>query len=200
MATGLTDLHAEALRGFGDRVAAVRPRAWGRPTPCTEWSVRDVVDHTVAENLWVPDLLAGRTVDEVGDRYEGDVLGLDPLGAYRDSARRAAEAAARPGVLEATVHCSFGDLTGAVYLAQRLFDLVVHAWDLAAGAGLDRRLDEGLVSMLFPLVDAWMPRWQGSGIFAAPVPVAEGVPLQDRLLALTGRDPRFGESDGAATR
>ncbi|MFI5829828.1 maleylpyruvate isomerase N-terminal domain-containing protein [Streptomyces sp. NPDC051578] len=68
--------HAEALRPFGARVRAVTDGQWAAATPCTEWTVRDLLDHVTAEQLWVPPLVAeGRAVEEVGDELSGDVLG-----------------------------------------------------------------------------------------------------------------------------
>jgi len=37
------------------------------------------VNHLAGEDLWAPPLLAGSTIAEVGDRFEGDVLGAEPL-------------------------------------------------------------------------------------------------------------------------
>jgi len=66
----LLDAHGAALREFDRRVGAVREDQWDDPTPNTEWSVRDLVGHLVGEQLWVPLLLRGATIDEVGDRFE----------------------------------------------------------------------------------------------------------------------------------
>ncbi len=84
---GVTDDGARALlpaaaEEFGRRVHAVPADAWARGTPDEDWSVRDLVGHLVAEHLWVPPLLAGETVAEVGDRFDGDVVGDDPVGAW----------------------------------------------------------------------------------------------------------------------
>ncbi|MEV8154693.1 maleylpyruvate isomerase family mycothiol-dependent enzyme, partial [Streptomyces fradiae] len=80
----LLDRHQEALDLFSSHVHAVRDDQWGAPTPCAEWSVRDLVNHLTGEQLWVPDLVReGRSVAEVGDAYDGDVLAgrLGALGA-----------------------------------------------------------------------------------------------------------------------
>ena len=58
------DLYRRALAEFGRRVHAVRPDQWGCPTPCQDWEVRELVNHLVAEQLWVPPLMAGRTVGQ----------------------------------------------------------------------------------------------------------------------------------------
>jgi uncharacterized protein (TIGR03083 family) len=63
------ELHAVAMDEFGLRVGMIREDQWDAPTPCEGWTVRDLVDHLVVEQLWVPALLGGATVAEVGDRF-----------------------------------------------------------------------------------------------------------------------------------
>ena len=73
---------------------------WANPTPDTEWTVRDLVEHLVGEQLWVPLLLGGATIEEVGDRFDGDNLGDDPKTAWSlaitGGAERLARTRARP--------------------------------------------------------------------------------------------------------
>lgn len=77
----LLDRHQEALDLFSSHVHAVRDDQWGAPTPCAEWSVRDLVNHLTGEQLWVPDLVReGRSVAEVGDAYDGGDPGRLVLG------------------------------------------------------------------------------------------------------------------------
>ena len=56
---------------------------WALDTPCTEWNVRTLVNHVTVEDLWVPPLLRGATIEEIGDRFDGDQLGDDPKAAWR---------------------------------------------------------------------------------------------------------------------
>jgi uncharacterized protein (TIGR03086 family) len=107
-------LHRRALADTGAVLAGVRPAQWHDPTPCSEWNVYKLLSHIVRENLWVPDLMAGNTIAAVGDRFEGDVLGADPLGAYQASAGTAAEAFERPGALEQPVAVSYAPVAGRV--------------------------------------------------------------------------------------
>src|ERR671924_356790 len=83
----IREAYQRALAGFGQRVATVRADQWHNPTPCADWDVRALVNHLVYENRWVPELLAGRTVAQVGDAYEGDLLGEDPVEAADPQAR-----------------------------------------------------------------------------------------------------------------
>ena len=52
---------------------------WGAPTPCADWDVRELVNHVAGEDLWTAPLLEGSTIEEVGDRFDGDLLGDDPI-------------------------------------------------------------------------------------------------------------------------
>ncbi len=75
----LKTLHRRAVEHWAARVAAVTDDQWGDLTPCAEWSVRALVNHVVGEELWSAPLLRGKTVEEVGTQFDGDVLGDDPL-------------------------------------------------------------------------------------------------------------------------
>jgi uncharacterized protein (TIGR03086 family) len=181
--------HEHCLELFGARVAAVPADRWDDPTPCEDWDVRALVNHNVAENRWAVDLLAGRTVDEVGDAHRGDLLGDDPVYAYRESAERAREAAADDGVLERTTHLSFGDVPGAFYLTQRWIDLLVHAWDLSVSTGQDPDLPAELASAALEEMRAQEEAVRASGVFGPPVDVGPEADHLTRLVAFLGRDP-----------
>ncbi|MBV2366286.1 TIGR03086 family metal-binding protein [Streptomonospora nanhaiensis] len=181
----LLDLHGQAVSEFDQRVRAVQVTQWADPTPCTEWDVHDLVNHITGEQLWVPYLLAGGDTAAAGDRFDGDVLGDEPVATWEVAAREARAAWLQPGTQERTVHLSFGDAPGEVYLWQMTFDLTVHAWDLARAVGADERLDPALVDAVLDWTRG--QDFSGSGIFADPVPVPDDADAQTRLLALTGR-------------
>ncbi|MCA1842271.1 MAG: TIGR03086 family protein, partial [Actinobacteria bacterium] len=176
------------VEGFGQRVMAIGPDDWQRPTPCTDWNVRDLVRHLVYEELWAPPLLAGATVADIGDRFEGDILGGDPQVAWKEAAA-ASLAPVSPSVLDRTVHLSFGDFPGRDYLGQLTADHVIHTWDLARGIDADDRLDPELVEFVYAFMEPQAEQWAAAGVFAAPLEVPADADLQSRLLALTGRRP-----------
>ena len=78
MATPSEDL-ARAYEAVGDLLAEVRPEQWKKPTPCTEWNVREVVAHLVGMDLVFAAMIEGGPMPERGV----DRLGDDPVGAYR---------------------------------------------------------------------------------------------------------------------
>lgn len=185
--TRLIDLHGIAMGEFDRRVREVELTDWALPTPCGEWDVHDLVNHLTTEQLWVPHLLGGARIEDVGDRFDGDNLGEEPAATWTVASREARTAWLAPSSSESTVHLSFGDAPAKVYLWQMTFDLAVHAWDLARALGVDENLDPGLARELY----AWASG-QGFGpgpMFDAPVEVEPDAATQDRLIALTGRTP-----------
>ena len=177
-----------AFDALGAKVHAVPADRWGAATPCTEWSVRDLVNHLVAEHLWVPHLLRGETIDEVGNRYDGDVLGDEPVGAWdraSDASRRAWQQLPTP---ETVVHLSFGDFPAREYAEQMLLDLVVHGWDLARGAGLDAALEPLRAAHVLGYLEPHAKEWHDVGVLGDPVEVESAEP-GPKLLGLAGRRP-----------
>ncbi|WP_030855781.1 TIGR03086 family metal-binding protein [Streptomyces sp. NRRL F-4474] len=188
MSETLLERHAEALRLFGERVRAVRGDQWGAPTPCTEWTVRDLVNHVTAEQLWIPPLITeGRTVEELGDAFSGDVLGDDPVAAWDRASDAARAAFAASGALERTVRLSYGPALGSAYCAELTADCVVHTWDLCRGIGADDRLPDTLVEFSIKEVMPYAGALAAGGMYAEPVEVPAGADAQTRLLAMVGR-------------
>jgi uncharacterized protein (TIGR03086 family) len=175
-----------AMDRFGARVHAVRPGSWDAPTPCDAWTVSDLVNHLCSEHRWAPLILAGRTMDEVGDRYDGDLVGADPAGAWDAAAAPSRSAWAATGSHAARVHVSFGWLDVEEYAVQMLVDLTVHEWDLARGAGQDEELDPACVDAALAYIRTDPVMLTGPGLFAPAVP-AHGSAPRDELLALVGR-------------
>ena len=183
----LRRLYRKSAEEFGRLVDAIGDDDWSRSTPCSEWDVKALVNHLVYESLWAPELMGGKTVEEVGDRYDGDMVGTDPKGAWR-AAIAAALASSEPAdALDRIVHLSFGDFPGGEYVGQLTTDLAIHSWDLAKGIGADAIIDAALLDFVW---DMWSSREEmvrGAGVFGSEVEVAHDADLQTRVLAFFGR-------------
>lgn len=81
------ELHRRAVERFGELVRMLGDDQWQVPSPNPGWDVRDLVNHLVVENRWTKPLIAGMTIEEVGRRFEGDLLGDDPGRAWEEAAR-----------------------------------------------------------------------------------------------------------------
>jgi uncharacterized protein (TIGR03086 family) len=152
--------------------------------------VRTLVHHLLSEQRWVPPMFEGLTIAQVGDRFEGELMGGDASAWPEMLASAMAQAhavVAQPGALKRTVHLSFGDASGREYVMQLTADLAVHAWDLARATGQDDTLDPGAVALLLPWTEASVGLIAGSGMFGPPIDAGPGAPDDVRLLGLLGR-------------
>lgn len=183
----LLECHDRALGATRALVADVRTDQWHDPTGCGDWDVRALVNHVVAGNLWAAELAAGRTIDEVGDRLDGDVLGDELVSAYDASAKQASEVFHAPGALDAPCAVSYGPVPGSVYLGHRFVDVLVHGWDLAVATGQPSELDAELAQACLDVIAPQVDELSTSGAFGAPVDVPADAPVDVRLLGLLGR-------------
>jgi uncharacterized protein (TIGR03086 family) len=185
----MAGLHRSALAATRPIVAGVAHHQWTAPTPADQWDVRTLLNHIVSGNLWAAELAAGRTIADVGDRLDGDVLGADRIAAYDTSAAAAAAAFEAPGALDAPCAVSYGPVPGSVYAGHRFIDVLVHGWDLAKATGQDTTIDAGLVEACLAVVEPQADMMRAAGAFGPRVDTPANADPQTRLLALLGRRP-----------
>lgn len=180
----LTDL-ARVVEGIDD----ARRDA---PTPCTEYDVATLLEHVVG---WL-DTFSAAYADPEGRAPRADLAGYrapeDPAAAVRESAATldralAAGAATRPLVLGEAA------MPGEMALSMILWEYQVHGWDLAVATGQSwSPAADGLEASLGFAPMMLTDDYQGEGKpFAPRVAVAEDAPALDRLVAISGRDPRW---------
>ncbi len=152
--------------------------------------MRTLVHHLLYEQRWVPLLFEGLTIEQVGDLFDGDLLGDDASawpGLLSSSIEEAHAAVAQPGALGRTVHLSFGDASGREYVMQLTADLAIHAWDLARATGQDDMLDPGAAVLLLPWAEANADLLAASGMFGSRIDTGPNAPDDVRLLGVLGR-------------
>lgn len=187
-----------ADRALSGVVAQIRPEQWGITMPPAfqrrnsdaSPTLREIVNDHAYDDAWVPDMLAGWTMEEIGtDAYAGDLLGADPASNFATLVERACAAAGAVTDLTRTVHCSFGSYTTQEYFWQISFFRGLRAHDIAVAIGVDAALPEALVNGLWDELSPQAEEWRLIGIFPPAIPVDDDAPRLDRLLGLTGRPP-----------
>ena len=165
-------------------VKAVRPDQADAPTPCTEWDVRDLLNHIIG-TLWLSEaLLSDRTPRHPmapGGLPGTDLAGQDPA---------AALTAASAGDTLTHVHTTpLGDMPGPALAGFTTLDILVHGWDLAQATGQPAALDDILAAHVLAFAEqAITPGFRAPRIGPA-VLVAADASLTDRLVAFLGRQP-----------
>jgi hypothetical protein len=154
-------------------------------------TLREIISYHAYDDAWVPDMLAGRTMDEVGrDEFKGDLLGNDPKANFASIVEKACAAARGVTDYDRTVHTSFGDFSTREYFWQTNMFRGLRARDIAGVVGVDLKLPHELVQGIWDEIRPHAEEWRAIGVFPREVAVPDDAPLIDRLLGLTGRDPK----------
>jgi uncharacterized protein (TIGR03086 family) len=134
-------------------------------------------------------LFAGSTIAEVGDRYDGDVLGGDAVLSSTEAAEDASAAVSEGGAMDRIVHLSFGDTPAVEYVHQLLADHLIHGWDLAVAIGVDPTIDPAGLAECAAWFDDREDLYRQAGAIGPAVQVGPDASDTDRLVARFGRDP-----------
>jgi uncharacterized protein (TIGR03086 family) len=179
-------LFTRALEQATEIIDQVTPHDFTYPTPNTEWDVRTLVAHMLYELSWVPDVLQGKTITDVGDAHDGDLIGRDLQSNWQTAAEKAHHALSKIGPAT-IVHLSFADVTAEEYLRQVGCDLFIHTWDLGEGIGRPVAFRTEEAQAVYDYLQPNAKAWQEAKLFAEPIVVPDNADLQTKLLALTGR-------------
>jgi uncharacterized protein (TIGR03086 family) len=184
----IEDIYAHAAGAFEERVARVPEGHWQKTSACCpDWTVHDLVNHVVNENRWIPPLIEGSTIADVGNSLDGDLLGDDPLAAWRRASVAVASSIRVPENMARTVELSSGPKLGSEYLAEVVADQIIHTWDLAASIDADTALPSELVEFATATLTPLAELWRSAGALGPPVEVPADADAQTKLLALLGR-------------
>jgi uncharacterized protein (TIGR03086 family) len=170
-------------------VSTVKPDQLDLPTPCTEWSVRDLLNHVVAGHHWSAAVVNG-TTPGTGGGEPPDLIGDDPAAAYAASSRVLLDAFSAPGALERTCATPTGDMPGAAWINFPTFDTYVHGWDLARATGAGAVFPDEVTGPVLGFVRAAfvMPEWPVA-VLGEPIAGHDSSPPMAQLVAYLGRRP-----------
>ncbi|WP_057334023.1 TIGR03086 family metal-binding protein [Mycobacterium tuberculosis] len=176
--------HQRAQDAFAALLANVRADQLGGPTPCSEWTINDLIEHVVGGNEQVGRWAASPI--EPPARPDGLVA------AHQAAAAVAHEIFAAPGGMSATFKLPLGEVPGQVFIGLRTTDVLTHAWDLAAATGQSTDLDPELAVERLAAARALVgPQFRGPGKpFADENPCPRERPPADQLAAFLGRTVR----------
>jgi uncharacterized protein (TIGR03086 family) len=162
-------------------IAAAEQSTWGNPSPCTDWTARDVLRHLIEVHGRVQSMVGRSLVDhpDVEDDPVGAFTAVrDQTQADLDDPERAAQ----------EYEGRFGTSTfGAAVNGFLCFDLIVHRWDLAQATGQDLVLDPADVTQMQADVDQRGDMMRENGVIGPAVEPAADASAQDRLMAALGR-------------
>jgi uncharacterized protein (TIGR03086 family) len=179
----ISERYRKRSQEFADTVAAVPEDRWSNPSPCEEWTARDVVHHVVH----TPGIFFGM----IGKDYpEPPSVDDDPVAAIEHARNAMQRALDDPEIATAEFDGYFGR-TSFEQAVDRFvnFDLVVHRWDLAHATGLDDTMPPEEVERLTDEIAGFGDAARAPGVFGPEVDVPPDADPHTALLGQLGRRP-----------
>jgi uncharacterized protein (TIGR03086 family) len=180
----------ESLDLLRDAAAAIRDADWDLPTPCSEWTVLQVLQHAAGDQLaWAAAIGVGTGPSENPFAPSGQLKGsIDGLIEPALSTARAAWAGVRGDSVPTPL--PQGTLPTPTATAACALDAAVHAWDIAVALGRPSPLSDALAADLLPAARAIVEPLRQFGAYAAALPPRPEDGHAAELLRYLGRDPR----------
>ena len=183
------EMYEKAMQAADGVIRGIAPEQYAAPTPCDEWDVRELVNHLVFGN-WMFARAAGGERVRVDDDDLPDMVGDDPVTAFRQSADAAVAAWRTPGATEKVCHLPFADLPGPAAMRIHFKDVVVHTWDLARATGQAEELAPELASSALEISRTVVnDEMRELGAFGPAVAVDDEAPVHHQLVGFLGRTP-----------
>ena len=167
------------------------PEILGMAVPA-EWSTNNtttmsgLLANHAKDEAWVPDVIAGKTMDEVGDEWKGGLLGSDPVGNYDKLNDLAVAAVSKPIADGQIAHLSYGDFPVPTFLEHTSYYRGFQAPLVARVAGIKFHMSDDLIDMLWTSVEPQIEDLRKIHVFGPPVEVPDGSDRQALLLGMTG--------------
>jgi len=177
-----TERYTTVAAGFAERIARCADDAWDAPTPCADWTVRQLVDHVIEVNRSALEAsgwpIAVSDTDDIAEQWTA--LAAQVAQAMDDPTYAAAPTPSPFGEL------AFKQLAGGVIL----HDVLVHTWDLARATGQSENLDPEAVASAHAKMRPFDQFLRGPGMFGPAVSAPDDTDDQTQLLAFVGRHVR----------
>ncbi|MBG6055665.1 hypothetical protein IWX81_002088 [Salinibacterium sp. CAN_S4] len=177
---------------LGRVVDQIRPDQWALMLPerasRNPQDLRAAIAYHAFDDAWVPDVLAGRTAEEVGVRFEPILDSADPAPVYRDHNQRARDAVAAFDDLEAVTHLSYGDFPAREFLQHVTSFRIVRTFDVARLIGVDPAFEPDFLRAIESEYEPLLEQYRAMGVFPDPIIVDDAAPLGTRVMAMFGRD------------
>jgi uncharacterized protein (TIGR03086 family) len=169
-------------------VSGASPDDYHLPTPCTEWNVRQLINHMISALVMFRDVGLHGSVDPAA--LEQDLIAGDGAGSFAAMGAAALEAWSSQGRIDGTAALPFGEFPAQFALQLPAMDMVVHGWDLATATRQQVAWDRELVAetLAFSLATFTTPEFRGVD-FAPAQEVAQDADDMSRLVAFLGRHP-----------
>lgn len=169
-------------------LAGVTPDELDRPTPCTAWNLRALLNHVAGRAVLSTRAAGGVAVTQFPDAA-GDLLGAEPATTVIDLLRVSLEAWHAAPSLEVACVTPLGEMPAAALVTFQAQDVFVHGWDIAHATGQRPAFDPPFVEIMLGLHHQTITPDLRAAFFAPAVAVDDNAAPLEQLVAFLGRQP-----------
>ncbi|MFI9326034.1 TIGR03086 family metal-binding protein [Kitasatospora sp. NPDC052868] len=182
-------LYLLALGQLEKLIAEVTPEALGRPTPCTEYDLRQLLGHVVGGVHRLAYIGEGGIAHDVA-AATGDQPDDGWPAALGRARARVTAAWADDAKLDRPSVAPWGEVPGRAVLGGYIVEAVTHSWDIARALGSSLVLDGPLAETALSIARAVLPPGSRDETipFADERTAPEGADAATRLAAWLGRE------------
>ncbi len=166
-------------------VNGVKDDQYGVQTPCSEFKVKDLLNHVIGGLEMLRDAASGGSPA----MPDGDQFGAEPGKEYDARSAKLLEVLKEPGTLDRTWKMPFGELPGQAMAGICFVENVTHAWDLAKATGQDTTIPDDLIAEAREVVEPMEAMWRMQGVCGPVIEVPESASATDRFAGFMGRQP-----------
>lgn len=176
---------SQVLPTITELVEGIQPSQLDEPTPCSKFTVHDVLDHMIVLGGGFAYHFRGEDAPEIS---APEVGGRVPAAEFRAAMSDLLEAVKSPGAMDRTIASPVGDMPGETFARLVAFDGLVHGWDLASSTGQDYRLAPEVVASVDEFARAAITADLRDGdTFKEPTAAPQGAGRLEQLIAFSGR-------------
>jgi uncharacterized protein (TIGR03086 family) len=187
----MSNEHVDTLRSVyahtADVIGNVQQDQLELPTPCTEWNVKELLNHTIGVVYGIAGGVAG-TPSPDGEAPDFTADG-GAAAAFANASETSLAAWSAEGVFDGPVNIGAGEMPAEAAIGINLLDTLTHSWDIAEALGRDRSMDAEVAERTLAASKMIISDEIREGRFGPAVTISDDAPAHDRLAAFLGRHP-----------
>jgi uncharacterized protein (TIGR03086 family) len=155
------------------------------PTPCSEFTVHDVLNHMIVLGGSFTYWFRG---DDAPELKAPGVYGWVPAAEFREVMDDLLDAVKSPGAMERTITTPMGEMPGETFARLVAFDGLIHGWDLASSTGQQFQVPPTVICAVDEFArGAITPEMRDGDTFKDAATAPEGSSQLEHLAAFSGR-------------
>lgn len=184
------EIYQGAAQAMIPTVGSVTAAQLGSSTPCTEWTVKNLINHNINTQNFLQATLTGAQIDPATMfNVDGDLPQEGGEAALKSIIDQVISTANTMD-LSTIVATPFGEMPAGNFIMFPMLDLVIHRWDLASALGQDNTIDSSMAEICVGILGPEaLAGGRQQGAFGSEVIIPASGSIQDKLLGSVGRTP-----------